>query len=96
MAKLKAANPDLSVTVEDLTGGLTELEVLARILGESKVAPYDIVRETLKGLGVADEAAWKRFLHDGFLTDSASAAVAAEPPASTPTPAPARRSSMRL
>lgn len=25
VAKLKAANPDLSVTVEDLTGGLTEL-----------------------------------------------------------------------
>jgi molybdopterin-containing oxidoreductase family iron-sulfur binding subunit len=63
--------------VEPLFGGLTELEVLARILGESKVAPYDIVRETLKGLGVADEAAWKRFLHDGFLTDSASAAVSA-------------------
>ena len=63
--------------VEPLFGGLTELEVLARILGESKVSPYDIVRETLKGLGATDDAAWKRFLHDGFLTDSASAAVSA-------------------
>jgi molybdopterin-containing oxidoreductase family iron-sulfur binding subunit len=63
--------------VEPLFGGLTELEVLARLLGESKVSPYDIVRETLKGLGATDDAAWKRFLHDGFLTDSASAAVSA-------------------
>jgi molybdopterin-containing oxidoreductase family iron-sulfur binding subunit len=63
--------------VEPLFGGLTELEVLARILGEAKTSPYDIVRETLKGLGVADDAAWKRFLHDGFLDGSAAGAVAA-------------------
>jgi molybdopterin-containing oxidoreductase family iron-sulfur binding subunit len=41
------------------------------------VSPYDIVRQTLQGLGATDDAAWKRFLHDGFLTGSASAAVSA-------------------
>ncbi len=63
--------------VEPLYGGLSELEVLARILGEAKTAPQEIVRETLKALGAADDNAWKRFLHDGFLAESAPAAVTA-------------------
>jgi len=63
--------------VEPLFGGLSELEVLARILGESKSSPLEVVRDTLKALGAGDESAWKRFLHDGFLTGSAPAAVSA-------------------
>ncbi len=32
--------------IQPLFGGLTELEFLARIAGESKTNPYEIVRET--------------------------------------------------
>jgi molybdopterin-containing oxidoreductase family iron-sulfur binding subunit len=63
--------------VEPLFGGLTEIEVLARILGEAKALPYDIVRETLKSLGAADDNGWKKLLHDGFIEGSAASAVEA-------------------
>ncbi len=59
--------------IEPLFGGLTEIEVLARLLGEAKPAPYDIVRATFG----RDDQAWKQFLHDGFLKDSAAKAVTA-------------------
>ncbi|MFM8359076.1 MAG: 4Fe-4S dicluster domain-containing protein, partial [Verrucomicrobiota bacterium] len=55
--------------IEPLFGGLTELEVLARILGLDKPRPYDLVRGTFG----ADEAAWRKFLHDGFQAGSAGA-----------------------
>ena len=57
--------------IQPLFGGLTDLEVLARILEHPITAPYELVRETFKGLGGADENAWSQFLHDGFLADSA-------------------------
>jgi len=63
--------------VEPLFGGLSELEVVARLLGESKASPLEIVRDTLKSLGVPDDNAWKRFLHDGFLAGSALSPVQA-------------------
>ena len=58
----------LQPLIEPLFGGLTELEVLARIAGTNAAEPYAIVRETFGAL-VADgtEAAWRKFLHDGFL-----------------------------
>lgn len=60
--------------ISPLFGGLTELEVLARIAGLSVTRPYDLVRETFQtyaGSGGFEET-WKRFLHDGFLPGSAT------------------------
>ena len=58
--------------IQPLFGGLTELEFLARIAGESQVNPYDIVRASflLTGQMFAGapypEADWKKFLFDGL------------------------------
>ncbi len=61
--------------IEPLFGGLTEIEVIARIAGVERTAPYDIVRETFRTVAGENEEVWKRFLHDGFLPGSASAAA---------------------
>jgi molybdopterin-containing oxidoreductase family iron-sulfur binding subunit len=63
--------------IAPLFGGLTELEVLARLGGLNPATPYEIVRDTFAGLaGRGDtEAAWRKFLHDGFLANSAAKAV---------------------
>jgi molybdopterin-containing oxidoreductase family iron-sulfur binding subunit len=59
--------------IAPLFGGLTELEVLARIAGASVTDPYSIVRETFAArVGSDFEGAWRKFLHDGFLKDSAA------------------------
>lgn len=60
--------------IAPLFGGLSELEILGRIVGETVTDPYGIVRETFAGLiGGADlESHWRKFLHDGFLQDSAA------------------------
>lgn len=64
--------------IEPLFGGLTDLEVLARIGGLPVTRPYDIVRETFRGAhGEGFEEAWKRFLHQGYLADSAPAEASA-------------------
>ncbi len=66
--------------VAPLFGGLTELEILARIAGLEEVNPHEIVRQTfgaLVGGGNFDEA-WKKFLHDGFLAGSAAKPVAVD------------------
>ncbi len=57
--------------IQPLFGGMTDLEFLARLAGESQTNPYDIVRTTFAG----SEEGWKKFLFDGFLADSASALV---------------------
>ncbi len=63
--------------IAPLFGGVTQLEVLARLMGSSRVNPYDIVRETFAGfVGPIIEEPWKKFLHDGYLPDSAFKAVA--------------------
>jgi MoCo/4Fe-4S cofactor protein with predicted Tat translocation signal len=58
--------------IEPLFGGVTDLEILARISGLERTSPYEIVRETFAGLvgGGNADAAWRRFLHDGFLANS--------------------------
>jgi molybdopterin-containing oxidoreductase family iron-sulfur binding subunit len=63
--------------IAPLFGGLTELEILARIAGEKVTSPYDIVRETFNGIAKKSdaEAAWNKYLHDGFLAGTASKAV---------------------
>jgi molybdopterin-containing oxidoreductase family iron-sulfur binding subunit len=59
--------------IAPLFGGLTALEVLARVAGLPKTDSYSIVRETFsqRVAGANVEAAWRKFLHDGFLADSA-------------------------
>jgi MoCo/4Fe-4S cofactor protein with predicted Tat translocation signal len=60
--------------IQPLFGGLTELEFLARIAGESQTNPYDIVRATRNlgngiewGIGsLKAEEFWKKFLFNGF------------------------------
>ncbi|MBN8247516.1 MAG: TAT-variant-translocated molybdopterin oxidoreductase [Verrucomicrobia bacterium] len=61
--------------IQPLFGGLSDLEVLARLLGHPITTPYDLVRETFKGLTSGEENAWNQFLHDGFLADSAGQPV---------------------
>ena len=63
--------------IAPLFGGMTELEVLAQVAGASVTSGYDIVRETFAGFasGGEIEAAWGKFLHDGFLAGSAAKAV---------------------
>jgi molybdopterin-containing oxidoreductase family iron-sulfur binding subunit len=65
--------------IEPLFGGMTELEVLARIGGLEKANPYDIVRDTFREIaaGGVFEENWKKFLHDGFLENSAAKPVEA-------------------
>ena len=64
--------------IAPLFGGLTELEILARIAGLPKADPYSIIRETFaKFVSSGDmEAVWRKFLHDGFLPNSAAKPVA--------------------
>src|SRR5882724_3373154 len=61
--------------IEPLFGGISELEVLARIGGLEKFKPHDIVRETFRGIGGEGEDNWKKFLHDGYLAGSAAKPV---------------------
>jgi len=54
--------------------------VLARLGGLAPATPYELVRDTFReisGDGVFEEK-WKKFLHDGYLAESASKAVTAE------------------
>jgi len=48
--------------IQPLFGGLTELEFLALLAGESKTSAHEIVRATFGG----DEESWKKFLFNGF------------------------------
>ncbi len=65
--------------IAPLFGGLTELEILARLAGANATDPYTIVRETFATLvqsnDVEREGAWRKFLHDGFRADSAAKPV---------------------
>ena len=64
--------------IAPLFGGLAEIEVLARIIGVQTVGAHEIVRETFAGFaGGNAEAAWRKFLHDGFQASSAAKPVSA-------------------
>ena len=56
-----------------LFGGLTDIEVIARIAGLENADPYALVFETVTGIagGENGESAFKQFLHDGLLANSA-------------------------
>lgn len=64
--------------IEPLFDGLTEIEVMARIVGADKTSPYEIVRETFAELSHGNEEDWKKFLYEGFLANSAADPVAAD------------------
>lgn len=62
-----------------LFGGITEIEVLARIAGEQNPDPYALVAATITALAGGNAGAEKtmaRFLHDGVLEGSAHRPVA--------------------
>ncbi|HEY3757904.1 MAG TPA: TAT-variant-translocated molybdopterin oxidoreductase [Opitutaceae bacterium] len=62
-----------------LFGGLTEIEVIARILGEADPDPHALVQATFATLpGGTEPKAFEKFLHDGFLDGSAAATVSVE------------------
>jgi molybdopterin-containing oxidoreductase family iron-sulfur binding subunit len=64
--------------IRPLFGGLSEIEVLARLLGEPETQGYQIVRATFRALtDETGEDAWERYLHEGFLAESARPAVEA-------------------
>ncbi len=56
-----------------LFGGLTELEVLARILGDAVSDSYTLVFNTITALAGGNKEAFRKFLHDGVLSGSAYA-----------------------
>jgi molybdopterin-containing oxidoreductase family iron-sulfur binding subunit len=64
-------NVPIQPLIQPLFGGLTDLEFLARLAGESKSNPHDIVRETFGG----SEESWKKALFNGFVVDSAPAPI---------------------
>lgn len=58
--------------IAPLFGGVTDLEFLSRLAGLPETNPHRIVRATFAGLtGDASEAAWNKFLHDGFAAGTA-------------------------
>ena len=63
--------------IAPLFGGMTELEVLARI-GGTESDSYKVVRKTFDGIAGSGDAKWEKFLHDGFLAGSASSVESRE------------------
>jgi molybdopterin-containing oxidoreductase family iron-sulfur binding subunit len=61
-----------------LFGGWSELDVLARLLGLPKPQGPELVQETFKAIAKPSDfdAEWNKFLHDGFVANSAPAARA--------------------
>jgi molybdopterin-containing oxidoreductase family iron-sulfur binding subunit len=64
--------------IAPLFGGLTELEVLARIAVAEETDPHKITRATFEAIAGKGDWKWDKFLHDGFLADSAASSVFAE------------------
>lgn len=53
--------------IEPLLGGVTAIELLARVSGFEQTSPYEIVRRSFREIAGADgfEENWRRFLHEG-------------------------------
>ncbi|MEI6463584.1 MAG: TAT-variant-translocated molybdopterin oxidoreductase [Verrucomicrobiota bacterium] len=63
--------------IQPLFGGLTEIEVLARLAGAKETDSYQLVSTTIAAIaGGGAEKTMARFLHDGLLSGSASPEVA--------------------
>jgi molybdopterin-containing oxidoreductase family iron-sulfur binding subunit len=67
--------------IEPLFGGRTALQVVAQLSAYETISAHEVVRRVIrKQSGDSDfEAAWRRFLHDGFLRGSAQAMVKPAP-----------------
>jgi len=58
--------------IAPLFGGLSDLEFMARLAGLTETNPNKIVRATFAAMtGDSSEAAWNKFLHDGFAAGTA-------------------------
>jgi anaerobic selenocysteine-containing dehydrogenase len=58
--------------IAPLFGGLSDLEFMARLAGLTETNPNKIVRATFAAMtGDSSDAAWNKFLHDGFATGTA-------------------------
>ena len=57
-----------------LFGAWTELDLLAKVAGQPKPAGPELIQETFKAIAKPGDftADWAKFLHDGFLADSAA------------------------
>ena len=66
--------------IEPLYDSRSAIELLALLAGGEPRSGHDLVRETWReGLGVGDDAAWRRVLHDGLLSrDAVTAPVLAD------------------
>jgi molybdopterin-containing oxidoreductase family iron-sulfur binding subunit len=53
-----------------LFGGLTQIEVMAAIMGFPNTDPYKLVYDTITGGGPAAEVVFRNFLHDGLYQGS--------------------------
>lgn len=63
--------------IAPLFGGLTEIELLARLLQREDSRPHTLVRDAFDAeVDDAGEEKWKTFLHDGFADGSAAPVVA--------------------
>lgn len=66
-----------------LFGGMGELELLARILGDGTTDTYTLVYQTITRIAGGDpEKTFRRFLYDGLLANTAHASVGALEPRS--------------
>ncbi len=71
-----------------LFDGLTELEVLSRIIGDLPTDPHTLVYDTITALAGGDaQKSFNQFLHDGLLTGSAYEKVEVSPSSSISTSA---------
>jgi len=61
--------------VQPLYGGWSELDLLARVAGQPKPQGPELVQETFRAIAKPGDfdAAWNKFLHDGFLAESSAA-----------------------
>lgn len=68
-----------------LYGGWSELDILAKFAGRPKPQGPELIQETFRGIAGAGDftTAWAKFLHDGFLADSAAKPEAIAAPAAT-------------
>jgi len=63
--------------IAPLFGGLSDIEVVARLAKESDAKGHALVRATFDSeVPGANDESWKQFLHDGFVADSAAKPVA--------------------
>jgi molybdopterin-containing oxidoreductase family iron-sulfur binding subunit len=59
-----------------LFGGWSEIDLLAKVAGRPKPTGPELIQETFKAMAAPKDfvTAWSKFLHDGFLADSAAKA----------------------